>query len=132
MQMADHRLRGLFEQGPTSIVLPQGNVSSQQISQAWAEGQGPVYDSLFVSWSLHQQLTDARSAGERVEEANLSSQSSPRLLCRDDRLMLIRSYGDGNLGPRARSVDLCPGERLVGRSGPASGADPSRLDSRAP
>ncbi|KAK4702549.1 hypothetical protein P7C70_g3668, partial [Phenoliferia sp. Uapishka_3] len=71
VQTADERLRGLFQQGPSSIIVPQGNISGQQINAAWGEGKGPVYDSLFLGWSLHQQLADARSSGEKVEEANL-------------------------------------------------------------
>jgi len=71
----DEEIRPFFC-APPNVVVVQGIITPDQISQAWttAPKGGPVGESVFLAFALNQELESAKSGGEREEEANLNSE----------------------------------------------------------
>ncbi|KAM0751223.1 hypothetical protein T439DRAFT_325372 [Meredithblackwellia eburnea MCA 4105] len=96
VEVADDRLRTLFKEGPASIILPQCLVSPHHVAQAWSEtqsGKGGMLESVFVPWTLHQQISDARAAGDREEEANLSIMLLATLAYELSHWIFVKTHG---------------------------------------
>lgn len=71
----DEEIRSFFC-APPNVVVVQGIITPDQISQAWATAPkgGPVGESVFLAFALNQELESAKNGGEKEEEANLNSE----------------------------------------------------------
>lgn len=76
---------GLIFSSPPTIVVHQGLFTQTHVDKAWAVARGElplsaaqqqgmhvsIADSVFVPFALNQELKQARTEGEREQEANL-------------------------------------------------------------